>query len=66
MLVAFARDTRGIRIADGIETDARWLVANFRGDALHDFSAGDATRVWIGKQLRFTSAEPHTIEEVVR
>ena len=65
VIVAFARDARGIKIADDIETDARWLVANFRGAALQDFVAGDATRVVIGGQLCFTSAAPTTVERNV-
>ncbi len=58
IIVAFARDARGIKIAGPIETDARWLVANFRGDALQHFAAGDATRVVIGGQVRFESQKP--------
>ncbi|MBI5302856.1 MAG: DUF4962 domain-containing protein [Chloroflexi bacterium] len=62
VIVAFARGARGIKIAGEIETDARWIVAGFRGETLDYFAAGDATRVWIGKQLRFASAEPVSCE----
>jgi len=62
IVVAFARDARGIRLAEEIETDARWIVAGFRGEVLAHFSAGEATRVWIGKQLRFASTQPGTCE----
>ncbi|MBI4786279.1 MAG: DUF4962 domain-containing protein [Chloroflexi bacterium] len=61
-VVAFARDSRGIKIADLLETDARWIVAKFRDEALLYFAAGDATRVWLDRQMRFTSAEPATFE----
>ncbi|MCI0477998.1 MAG: hypothetical protein L0Y55_17280, partial [Anaerolineales bacterium] len=65
-IVAFAQDTRGIKIAGEIETDARWIVANFRGDALRDFSAGEATRVVIGGQTRFESPERKSFEMDMR
>ena len=61
-VVAFASDHRGIKIADLLETDARWVVANFRGDVLSDFAVGAATRLWIRNQQRFAADQAATLE----
>jgi hypothetical protein len=61
-IIAFARDGRGIKITDEIETDALWIVAVFRDNELRNFATGEATRVWLGKQLRFASTAPASVE----
>ena len=61
-VVAFASDHRGVKIADLLETDARWVVVNFRGDALSDFAVGAATRLWIRNQQRFAADQAATLE----
>jgi hypothetical protein len=62
-IIAFARDECGIRITNQIETDARWIVVEYRGDKLQSLSAGDATRVVIGGQVRFESPNPTCYEK---
>jgi hypothetical protein len=61
-VIGFARDHRGILVPDTLETDARWVAAQWQGDVLCDFAAGDASRLWLDEQLYFASTEPATFE----